>query len=99
MKSHPLLPTCRFAVFSSVMMIFLGGATSAHQDVAVGSTDLVAASPPPSRPATESNIASLTKDSDFSIFMRPGVPDEVRINALRKLWTMDPIYNQVSPHE
>src|SRR5207302_1702114 len=32
-------------------------------------------------------IDSLTKDSDFSLFMQPGVPEELRNQALRKLWS------------
>lgn len=37
-------------------------------------------------------IDSLTKDSDFTAFMRPGVPEELRNQALRKLWSSDPVY-------
>lgn len=37
-------------------------------------------------------LDSLTGDSDFSVFMRPGVPEELRKAALRKLWTSDPVY-------
>jgi hypothetical protein len=38
-------------------------------------------------------LESLTKDSDFRAFMRPGVPEELRTNqALRKLWGSDPVY-------
>lgn len=34
-------------------------------------------------------IDSLTKDSDFSLFMRPEVPDDMRNKALRRLWALD----------
>ena len=37
-------------------------------------------------------LDSLGKDSDFSPFMRPGVPDALRNEALRKLWGSDPVY-------
>jgi hypothetical protein len=37
-------------------------------------------------------LDSLTKDSDFRPFMRPGVPEELRNQALRKLWSSDPVY-------
>jgi hypothetical protein len=37
-------------------------------------------------------LESLTKDSDFRAFMRPGVPEELRNQALRKLWGSDPVY-------
>ena len=42
--------------------------------------------PPPDLP----DIESLTAGSDFSQFMRDGVPNELRKLALRKLWTSDP---------
>jgi Protein of unknown function (DUF3306) len=45
------------------------------------------------------DVELLTKDADFTIFMRPEVPEEVRIRALRKLWTTDAIFNEVAPHE
>jgi hypothetical protein len=35
-------------------------------------------------------IDTLTTASDFSAFMRAGVPDAVRIAALRRLWAIDP---------
>jgi hypothetical protein len=37
-------------------------------------------------------LETLTKDSDFRAFMRPGVPEELRNQALRKLWGSDPVY-------
>jgi hypothetical protein len=36
------------------------------------------------------DINSLTLDSDFSVFMRPGCPAELRLKALRKLWMLLP---------
>lgn len=36
-------------------------------------------------------IESLTKESDFTVFMRKGVPQELRRQALRKLWGLDPV--------
>ena len=41
---------------------------------------------PPDLPA----IDSLDKDSDFSVFMQQGVPDDLRQLALRKLWRISP---------
>jgi hypothetical protein len=60
----------------------------------------VPAPAPDSVPPSESDdplkdlppIDSLTKDSDFRAFMRPGVPEELRNQALRKLWSSDPVY-------
>jgi hypothetical protein len=37
-------------------------------------------------------IESLTRDSDFTVFMREGVPDDLRNLALRKLWRSDPVF-------
>jgi hypothetical protein len=37
-------------------------------------------------------LDSLTKDSDFAPFLRPGVPDELKHAALRRLWTSDPVW-------
>jgi hypothetical protein len=36
-------------------------------------------------------VESLTKDSDYSLFMRPEVPQELRQKALRQLWATDPV--------
>jgi hypothetical protein len=40
---------------------------------------------PPELPPLE----TLTRDSDFSLFMRPDVGADIRTQALRKLWTLD----------
>lgn len=42
--------------------------------------------PPPELPP----IDSLTKDSDFSVFLKAGVPQELKQAALQKLWQSDP---------
>jgi hypothetical protein len=59
----------------------------------------IAAPVAPSVPAGDSSIPqelppidSLTKDSDFTPFLRAGVPAELRLAALRKLWTSDPVW-------
>jgi len=36
-------------------------------------------------------IDSLEKDSDFTVFMKVGVPEALRNRALRKLWLSDPV--------
>jgi hypothetical protein len=52
--------------------------------------------PVAAEPASEENpvdlppIETLTKETDFSLFMRPGVDPGLRSQALRKLWTLDP---------
>lgn len=62
---------------------------------------------PAQRPAEETarpfdlsklpSIDSLTKDSDYSMFMRGEVPDELRRQALRKLWASDPVLAAPDP--
>jgi hypothetical protein len=41
------------------------------------------------------DIDTLHKDSDFTVFMREGVPEELKLRALRKLWTSDPVLANV----
>ncbi len=41
------------------------------------------------------DIDTLHKDSDFTVFMRDGVPEELKRRALRKLWTTDPVLANV----
>lgn len=38
------------------------------------------------------DIESMSIDSDFSAFLQDGVPEELRIAALRRLWRLDPIF-------
>jgi hypothetical protein len=45
----------------------------------------------PIDPATLPSIDSLTTDSDFTAFLREGVPEDLRRQALRKLWVCDPV--------
>ena len=42
-------------------------------------------------PAELIDIDSLTKHSDFSAFVKKGVPAALQRKALRKLWTLDPV--------
>lgn len=37
------------------------------------------------------SVESLTKDSDYSGFMRAEVPEDLRQKALRRLWASDPV--------
>jgi hypothetical protein len=41
------------------------------------------------------DIESLDASSDFTAFMRPGVPAHLRNQALRKLWRSDPIFSKL----
>lgn len=54
-----------------------------------------AASPKTELPPLE----SLTKDSDFSLFMNKDVAEDTRKLALRKLWTMDPHFATIDISE
>jgi hypothetical protein len=38
------------------------------------------------------SIDSLGKDSDFTVFLREGVPEALKQQALRKLWASDPAF-------
>ena len=44
-------------------------------------------------------LESLTKDSDFSLFMRSDVADDARKQALRKLWSLDPHFATIDISE
>jgi hypothetical protein len=54
-----------------------------------------AETPPPDLP----DIDTLTSDSDFTAFMKEGVPKAVRRQALRKLWASDPVFNFIDGME
>lgn len=44
----------------------------------------------PVDPAELPSIDELTEDSDYTVFLRKGVPDTMRKAALRKLWVTEP---------
>ena len=44
-------------------------------------------------------LESLGRDSDYTLFMREGVPEEMRTAALRKLWRSDPAFTEQFPFE
>jgi Protein of unknown function (DUF3306) len=50
-----------------------------------------AEAPPPIEPEDLPDVESLDANSDYTVFMRPGVPPEIRKQALRKLWRSDPL--------
>jgi hypothetical protein len=45
----------------------------------------------PVDPATLPPIESLGASSDYTVFLRPGVPEALRVAALRKAWLTDPL--------
>lgn len=75
-----------------------GAAATGPEDAAAGTPEPAAtpaAGDAPEAPADAADlppIESLTKDSDFSVFMRAGVPAELKRQALRKLWRSDPVF-------
>ncbi|MDB5543210.1 MAG: hypothetical protein JWO64_359 [Hyphomicrobiales bacterium] len=57
------------------------------------------AAPAPAEPPAEEepfdlsllpDLESLTPETDISLFLKKGVPDELRNTALRKMWALDP---------
>ena len=46
--------------------------------------------PEPVNPAALPSVDDLTEDSDYTVFLRKGVPDTMRKAALRKLWVTEP---------
>ncbi|MGQ0662540.1 MAG: DUF3306 domain-containing protein [Pseudomonadota bacterium] len=55
------------------------------------------ASPGPIDPADLPAIESLDANSNYSVFLREGVPEGLRRQALRKLWMSDPVLSQPDP--
>jgi hypothetical protein len=68
-----------------------GGPPSVHR--AEGEADKLAPAPVADLP----NIEELTADSDYQPFMRAEVPEELRRQALRKLWASDPALRAPDP--
>ena len=62
-----------------------------------GDAPMAQIAPPAARPATEFRtgdlppVESLGYESDFSPYLRPGVPEALRQQALRKLWRTNPV--------
>ncbi len=84
--------------------------TETEKPPAMADAEKTAALTPAQPSATESEktddptkdlppLESLTKDSDYSAFMREGVPDDMRAEALRKLWASDPAFREPFPFE
>ena len=46
-------------------------------------------------PADLPDIEGLDADSDYSVFMKEGVPEELKRLALRKLWMSNPIFSSL----
>ncbi len=57
--------------------------------------DIADDAPRERHPTEDIDIDSLTRDSDFTVFLRKGVPEFVQQRAMRKLWTLDPVFAQM----
>jgi hypothetical protein len=69
-----------------------------HDEGATPAVD-VPNQPEANRPPELPPIETLTRDSDYSVFMQPDVPDDLRRQALRKLWASDPLFAQIDTAE
>lgn len=58
------------------------------EPVAAADTPPDDTAPPPELPPVD----SLTAESDFTPFLRAEVPEDLHRQALRRLWTSDPVY-------
>lgn len=47
------------------------------------------------KPSELPPIESLNSESDYTAFMRPGVPEDLRTKALRRLWQSDALFAQI----
>lgn len=66
-----------FAVCALLLALETGSANAQQQDP--GKIEL---------PGADFDISSLTADSDFTVFMRKDVPEDIRRAALRRLWVL-----------
>lgn len=58
---------------------------------AMGDLEAVEEEAPPPEELDLPDVDSLDKDSDYTGFLREGVPEALRNKALRKLWLSDPV--------
>lgn len=57
--------------------------------------EAAAEEPRPVDPADLPDVDSLDAGSDFTVFMRPGVPAALKQRALRRLWQVDPAFKHI----
>ncbi|MDG4601348.1 MAG: DUF3306 domain-containing protein [Defluviicoccus sp.] len=70
------------------------GAAAAEQQAAAA-TEPAADLPPEAAPELP-DLATLTADSDYTVFLAAGVAEETRREALRILWRSDPVLANLS---
>ncbi len=75
-----------------------GHADQTAQAPAAAAPEVEPSAGPPSKAAGDSEVVaglpdldSLDDTSDFSVFLKEGVPDVIRRKALRKLWRINPV--------
>ena len=67
------------------------GAGEAGREASQEPAPAAASSEPAVRAEDLPDVETLTYESDFTAFLREGVPELIKRQALRKLWTSDPI--------
>jgi hypothetical protein len=88
-----------FAVCALFLALETGSVTAQQRDLGKielpgADFDIVAGpavaegQPGPGHPAALIDVTGLTADSDFTVFMRKDVPEDVRQAALRRLWVL-----------
>ena len=68
-----------------------GGDEKTRTSMATAESDTPAALEQPPIPEDLPAIDTLGKDSDYTVFLRAGVPEDLRRQALRALWRSDPL--------
>lgn len=75
-------------------------AEAPHPAVPEQANELQPLAPPAEeKPVELPPLESLTRDSDYSLFMRGDVASDLRSQALRKLWTLDPHFATIDISE
>jgi hypothetical protein len=69
-----------FAVGALLLALATGSASAQQRDL--GKIEL---------PDADFDISGLTADSDFTVFMRKDVPEDIRRAVLRRLWVFMPL--------
>ena len=110
-KTFPSAARCAVMVEDERFLSRWAKRKSAAVEKPATSPDLAsAAAGPPPMPTSETtdadeaesvealdlpDIENLTAESDFTVFMKEGVPDELRNLALRRMWRLVPIFGEL----
>jgi hypothetical protein len=78
-----------YAAFTTALLTAAIAAPVRAQETGSRAATISYAVPPVAAlPAEPLDFEGLTLASDFTVFMRDGVPDDVRLAALRRLWVL-----------